>query len=129
MVKSPTSQSLRALDCLNFFLADVRGGVGPYLAIYLLSTLHWNPAQIGVVLSIMGIATLVAQTPCGALVDAIRPKRLLVVLSAALVGASCIGITIFTNKYFILTSQVINGVVDAIFPHGYCRHYPGHGGS
>ncbi len=112
----PSSQSLRALDGLNFFLADVRGGVGPYLAIYLLSTLHWNPAQIGVVLSIMGIATLVAQTPCGALVDAIRPKRLLVVVSASLVGVSCIGITIFTNKYFILTSQVLNGVVDAIFP-------------
>jgi MFS family permease len=112
----PTSQSLRALDCLNFFLADVRGGVGPYLAIYLLSTLHWNPAQIGIVLSVMGVATLVAQTPCGALVDAIRPKRLLVVLSAALVGVSCIGITIFTDKYFIVASQVLNGLVDAVFP-------------
>jgi len=64
----------------------------------------------------MGIATLVAQTPCGALVDAVTPKRLLVVLSASLVGISCIGITVFTNYYFILASQVINGVVDAIFP-------------
>jgi hypothetical protein len=25
----------RALDALNFFLADVRDGLGPYLAIYL----------------------------------------------------------------------------------------------
>ena len=115
-MKSPSRQSLHALDSLNFFLADVRGGVGPYLAIYLLSTLHWNPAQIGIVLSVMGIATLVAQTPSGALVDAIKAKRLLVVLSASLVGFSCIGITVFTNYYFILTSQVINGVVDAIFP-------------
>jgi hypothetical protein len=24
-----------SLDCLNFFLADVRQGLGPYLAIYL----------------------------------------------------------------------------------------------
>jgi hypothetical protein len=27
----------RALDALNFFLADVRDGLGPYLAIYLLT--------------------------------------------------------------------------------------------
>ncbi|MGA7577168.1 MAG: MFS transporter [Desulfobaccales bacterium] len=114
--KAPSSQSLRALDYLNFFLADVRGGVGPYMAIYLLSTLHWDPKQIGVVLSIMGIATLIAQTPCGALVDAVKPKRLLVVGAASLVGLSCIGITIFSNYYFILTSQLLNGVVDAIFP-------------
>jgi hypothetical protein len=28
----------RQLDALNFFLADVRGGFGPYLGIYLLTT-------------------------------------------------------------------------------------------
>ena len=27
----------RPLDALNFFLADVRGGLGPYLAVYLLA--------------------------------------------------------------------------------------------
>ncbi len=45
-----------------------------------------------------------------------NPKRLLVAVSASLVGVSCISITIFPNYYLILTSQVINGVVDAIFP-------------
>jgi predicted MFS family arabinose efflux permease len=111
--QQPSRQSLRALDYLNFLLADVRGGVGPFLAIYLLSTLHWNPAEIGVILSVMGIATLVAQTPCGALVDALKPKRLLLVVSASLVGASCLSIAIFSNYYLILTSQIVNGVVDA----------------
>ncbi len=34
--KSPPSrQSSRALDVVNFLLADVRDGLGPYLAIYL----------------------------------------------------------------------------------------------
>lgn len=47
-------QSLLGLDSLNFFLADVRAGVGPFLATYLLGSLHWNPAEIGVVMSIMG---------------------------------------------------------------------------
>jgi hypothetical protein len=32
----------RALDALNFFLADVRDGLGPYLAIYLLTEKKWD---------------------------------------------------------------------------------------
>jgi hypothetical protein len=36
--KGPSPQSLRALDWLNVFLADVRDGIGPYLAMYLLAT-------------------------------------------------------------------------------------------
>ena len=67
--RQPTAASLRALDWANFFLADVRDGLGPYLAIYLLTTLHWTSAGIGIAMSVMGIATVVAQTPAGALVD------------------------------------------------------------
>ncbi|KAE9893475.1 MFS transporter, partial [Enterobacteriaceae bacterium TzEc051] len=32
----------RALDAANFFLADVRDGLGPYLAIYLLTEQRWD---------------------------------------------------------------------------------------
>jgi hypothetical protein len=31
---------------LNFSLADVRGGTGPYLGIFLLTTQNWTPATI-----------------------------------------------------------------------------------
>jgi hypothetical protein len=55
----------RPLDWLSFFLADVQGGIGPFLAIYLLGSEHWNPGQIGVVLTIAGIATVVARGPAG----------------------------------------------------------------
>ena len=41
----------RALDALNFFLADVRGGLGPYLAIYLLTVRNWNEAEISTTLA------------------------------------------------------------------------------
>jgi hypothetical protein len=37
----PYSQSLRGLDWLNFLLADVQTGVGPFLAIYL-AAYGWN---------------------------------------------------------------------------------------
>jgi hypothetical protein len=45
-------QAERALDAVNFFLADVRDGLGPYLAVYLLTEQHWDEAHIGVVMSI-----------------------------------------------------------------------------
>lgn len=35
------------LDLLNFLLADVRDGLGPYLSIYLLLTHHWDQGSIG----------------------------------------------------------------------------------
>ncbi|MGO9177433.1 MAG: MFS transporter [Desulfobaccales bacterium] len=111
----PSRQSLYALDWLNFFLADVRGGVGPFLVTYLLAVLHWNPAKIGVAMSVMGIANLLADTPCGALVDAVKKKRLLIVAGALLMGVSCTFITLSPNFYCINAAQIVNGVVSALF--------------
>lgn len=80
----------RALDAANFFLADVRDGLGPYLAVYLLTEQHWDEARIGLVMSIATVAGVVAQTPAGALVDATRAKRTVMALAAIVVTlASC----------------------------------------
>jgi len=70
---------------MRFFLADVRDGLGPYLAIYLLTVQRWDEASIGLVMSVATLAGLLAQTPAGALVDATRAKRA-IVASAALAG-------------------------------------------
>jgi sugar phosphate permease len=75
----------RALDAANFFLADVRDALGPYLAVYLLTEQRWDEASIGIVMSIAGLAGVLAQTPAGALADATRAKRGLMVGAAVLV--------------------------------------------
>jgi hypothetical protein len=69
----------RSLDWLNFFLADVKGGLGPYLGIYLLTEQHWNQAAIGVVATVAGIVGLIIHAPVGAFIDATRWKRGVVV--------------------------------------------------
>jgi hypothetical protein len=75
-----------ALDWLNFLLADVQGGVGPFLAIYLWSSQGWDATHIGIVMTIAGIATVVARTPAGALVDSVLWQRGLIVAAAAVVA-------------------------------------------
>ncbi|MEG4574463.1 MFS transporter [Microcoleus sp. N3A4] len=114
--RQPSKKSLRALDYLNVFLADVRDGVGPYLAIYLASSQHWNPAQIGIVTAASSIATVIAQTPAGALIDRLRQKRLLIVVAALLVSIGCIGIALLPTFPVIIACQVLIGGAAAVFP-------------
>jgi len=57
---SASQRSLRGLDWLNFFLADTQAGVGPFLAIYLSAAQHWNPAQVGIALSVAGFTGVAA---------------------------------------------------------------------
>jgi MFS family permease len=79
----------RSLDALNFFLADVRHGLGPYIAIYLLTDRHWAEDRIGSVMTIATVCGLIVQTPAGALTDASHAKRAIVVAAALVVtGAS-----------------------------------------
>jgi len=63
---SPSRRTLRGLDWLNFFLADVQTGVGPFLAIYL-AGYGWNEQRVGIALTVGGIAGILTQTPAGAL--------------------------------------------------------------
>ena len=115
ITRQPSSSSLRALDTANFFLADVRDGLGPYLAIYLLTTLHWNAQNIGIAMSVMGIATVVAQTPAGVLVDRTRRKRVYSIVASLLIALAAI-ITITKPTYpVILGGQAIMGVAAAWF--------------
>jgi len=73
--KAPSARTLRGLDWLNFFLADVQTGVGPFLAIYL-AGYRWNEESVGLALTVGGISGILMQTPAGALVDRLRSKRL-----------------------------------------------------
>ena len=73
-------RSVRAIEWLNFFLADVQTGLGPFLAAYLASS-GWNPARVGFALTFGGLVTVAAQTPAGAIVDAVHRKRLLVAIN------------------------------------------------
>lgn len=94
---------------VNFFAGDVVAGLGPYLAIYLLSVLKWHPGAIGIALALSTIATVIVQTPAGAIVDAIRWKKLLLSLCAATIAVSAVAITIFKSDFAVYAAQIAIG--------------------
>lgn len=118
--RRPSVRSLRGLDAMNFFLADVRDGLGPYLAIYLLAVRGpdqgWNEATIGLVMTIAGIAGLIAQTPAGALIDRTNRKRAVVIAAAVAVTLSCLALPFVSNFYLVSATQSLAGIAGAIFP-------------
>jgi MFS family permease len=64
----------RALDLVNFFVADAQTGFGPFVAVYL-TTHKWTQVEIGFALSLGTVTALISQLPAGALVDVVRNKR------------------------------------------------------
>ncbi|WP_294322242.1 MFS transporter [uncultured Sphingomonas sp.] len=107
------------LDALNFFLADVRDGLGPYLAIYLLvvrgPSHGWNEATVGLVLTIAGIVGLLSQTPAGGLIDRARNKPRIVIIAALLVTASSLSLPIVSGFTMVTITQSIAAAAGAIF--------------
>ena len=109
-------QSLRGLDWLNFFVADVTTGIGPFLAIYLTATRHWNPASVGVAVSAQSIASVAAQGPAGWLVDRSQHKKRLIIGGAFAVAIGCFGIVWSGNEPSEIFTQILIGVAAALLP-------------
>lgn len=74
-----------AFNAVNFFLADVAGGLGPFLPAWLATALHFDPERIGFVMTAGGIAGLLCNTPGGALVDRFGRPRLMIAAGSALI--------------------------------------------
>jgi len=108
----------RTLDALNFFLADVRDGLGPYLAIYLIAVRGpaqgWNEATVGAILTIAGIVGLISQTPAGSLIDRGKNKPRIVMIAALLVTLSSISLPIVSGFTAVAVTQSIAAVAGAV---------------
>jgi predicted MFS family arabinose efflux permease len=104
-----------SLDWLNFLLADVRGGLGPYVTVFLLTYVHWDQATIGTVLTVSGIAGILLHTPVGALIDATRAKRALLIGGAFALSACALAIAWTPTLPVVLAADVTMAVLGAVF--------------
>ena len=100
------------LQALNFFMADMQAGVGPFLGVYLQQR-GWAAGGIGLVMTLGGVAGMVMTTPAGALIDASTRKRSWVIASGVftLLASTLI---FFSQRFWVVaSSQVATAVAGA----------------
>jgi MFS family permease len=103
----------RALDLLNFFIADVQTGFGPFVAVYL--TAHkWTQVNIGLALSLGTVAALVSQIPAGALVDSAPNKRIATAGGVMGVMAAALLLALWPAELPVLVAQGLHAVASCI---------------
>ncbi len=113
---TPSRRSLHGLDGLNFLMADVRDGLGPYLSVFLKGGQHWPPGRIGVAMAASSVAAAIFQIPAGLLVDSLRVKRLLVAVSGLGIASGCLLIAFCPTFASVVAAQVVIGGASAIIP-------------
>src|SRR6202012_1843845 len=86
-----TARAKGSLSALNFFMADMQSGIGPFVGVFLLAH-GWLNGSIGSVMTIGAIAGVLVTAPAGAWVDSSGNKRWIVVVSglAAVIASSII---------------------------------------
>lgn len=106
-------RTLAALAVLNFFLADARDGLGPFLDAFL-ATNGWSPMTLGVIATVGGLIGLLATPLCGALVDATPYKRALIAGPVVLVTVAALVTLLVPNVAVVWAGQIGTAVVGAV---------------
>src|SRR6516165_4216099 len=105
---SPSSASLNGLDGINFFLAGMQAGFGPFVAV-LLADEQWTQQDIGYVLSAGAVAGLLSQLPGGELLDLTRSKRFLVAFGAIVVAVSALVMAVRPTLPVVFVALLLQG--------------------
>ncbi|WP_430251468.1 MFS transporter [Neorhizobium sp. DAR64860/K0K1] len=108
-----SDRSLAALCLLNFFLADARDGLGPFLDAFL-ATQGWSSMSLGLIATVGGLIGLAATPLCGALVDGTSWKRALVAIPVVVVTAAALVTLLSPNPAIVWIGQIGTAVVGAV---------------
>jgi MFS family permease len=110
--RPPTFKGIRPLLSLNFFMADMQAGIGPFLGVFLLAH-GWESGLIGTVMTVGGVAGMLMTTPAGALVDATRHKKLCIIIPGICTVIAS-GIVLLSQSFWLVTlSQVSTAIAGA----------------
>src|ERR1019366_1599660 len=106
---------LNALDWLNFFLADVRGGLGAYVNVFLLTKAQWSQAAIGAVLARSGLIGIMAHPAVGAFIYHTRAKRVLIIAGAFVLSGCGVAIVWMPVLPVVFVADIIMAVLGGVF--------------
>lgn len=105
-------KGIRPLLSLNFFMADMQAGIGPFLGVFLLAH-GWQSGLIGTVMTVGGVAGMLMTTPAGALIDATKHKKFYVIIPGICTVIAS-GIILLSQNFWLVTvSQVATAMAGA----------------
>ncbi len=105
--RSRSAAAGRSLDWLNLFVGNIQTGFGPFVAVYL-TTRGWTETSIGLALSLGTVAAMTSQIPAGALVDAIRSKASVVLLSIVAFSISALLFAVQPAPLAVYVAEILH---------------------
>ena len=99
----------RGLDWFNMFVANIQTGVGPFIAVYLISQ-SWTQTSIGLALSIGTVTAMASQVPAGAVVDAMPNKTRVAAFSVLAFTACALMFAIYPIPLFVYLAEILHGI-------------------
>jgi len=94
-------------------MADVQTGFGSFVAFYLADQ-GWSEKNVGCVLTAGGLSGVVGQIPGGALVDAMRRKKLLIAVGTLMIAVSAVLLALSSDFPAVFAAEVLHGATGAI---------------
>ena len=104
-----------SLDAVNFLAADVRGAVGPYLNVFLVTQQHWSQSEVGLVTTLGGLLGLAVQTPIGAAIDETHAKRGAIVLALAVLAITAFVIFAWPTFWPVTIANSLMAIAGDVF--------------
>src|ERR1700736_1649743 len=105
-------QVIAALLSLNFFVADIQAGIGPFLGVFLLAH-GWESGFVGNGVTGCGIAGMIMTTPAGAMIDATTNKRTFVIIPGIFTVIASAIILVSQSFWVVAASQVATAIAGA----------------
>ncbi len=106
-------RSGRGLDWLNFFVANMQTGFGPFVTVYLAAQ-AWTEFEIGLALSVGTLTAVVMQLPAGLLVDAMPRKQLAILVPLLAIPASALLLAFRPTTLPVMLAEVLHGVASCV---------------
>ncbi|MBB3881334.1 MFS transporter [Acetobacter oeni] len=109
MLKKIPRNSTYGLDGVSFFVANLQAAFGPFVAVYLTGE-QWTQGEIGVALSIGSVTAMACQVPAGAIVDALRNKRMVAEFSIVAIIISCLIMALMPQRLPVAIAEILHGL-------------------
>ncbi|MEH3105423.1 MAG: MFS transporter [Sphingomonas phyllosphaerae] len=105
-------RATRPLEALNFFMADMQAGIGPFLGVFLQQR-GWTAGPIGSVMTAGGVAGMLMTVPAGAFIDHTEKKRLVVIVTGICTVMASFLILFSQAGWVVTVSQVATAIAGA----------------